>query len=153
MLNQVPRTLLNIGTDASNSTSAAERDLEGSPPFYREGPDTKAGDGRGARSALITPHSHSKSSRANGGGGGSGGAGRGTEFFGGGGVGVDEDGAPPPLPSSTRGRGARGAGERGSKGEGGAPVTPRGGRRRSAAFTNESIANQALNDFGDGAVS
>lgn len=143
MLNQVPRTLLNIGVDPS----IVERDPDVSPPFHWNSltiaADTKEGDGLESGSALITPHA--QSSRVN---GGSTSSRRGAEFFGAG-AGY-EDGAPPPLPAA-RGRGAR-AGEKGSKGEGGPPVTPATGWLRSA-FTNESIADQALNDFGDGTVS
>lgn len=151
MLNQVPRTLLNIGIDPVDK----DKGPEGSPPFdwnsLTLAAETKAGDGPpGGASALTTPHSN----RVNGNGGGGGGStGRSAEFFGGrggGGTGHDE-GAPPLLPAA-RGRGAR-AGEKGSKGEG-PPMTPskEKGRLRSA-FTNESIADQALTEFGDGTVS
>lgn len=146
MLNQVPRTLLNIGMDPS--MVERDDDPDGSPPFdwnsLTVASETKAGDdgAPGGPSALITP---SHVNRLNTGGGG-----RGAEFFGAGAG--HEEGAPPPLPAA-RGRAAR-AGEKGGRGEGGGLVTPaRGHLRVRSTFTNESIADQALKDFGDGAVS
>ena len=145
MLNQVPRTLLNIGMDPS--LSVAESDDGSPPPFdwnsLTLAAETKAGEAPAGGSASVTPHANS--GRVNGGGS----SGRGAEFFGAAGAG-HEEGAPP-MRRSGRGRGAR-AGETGSKGEGAPPMMPASGRPRSA-FTNESIADQALKDFGDGAVS
>ncbi len=150
MLNQVPRTLLNIGIDSAveNKMNAG---AAGSPPFdwdsltlAAEG-DTKTGEGGGQdhhpvtvsngygpgatpTKAMVTP----RTGRANGGGGG---------FFG---AGENNGGKVPPPLSATRGRGRPGGRGQGGNGDG-PPLR--------STFTNESIADQALKDFGDGAVS
>lgn len=125
MLNQVPRTLLNIGGDM------AERDI--SPPLTNHknltlGGESKLGsNGPPHPPSIVTPHSSRPSS--------------GKFFSGGSGY------APPSAPSARNYSRSRSV-EIGRRGEGGES------RRDSiSAFTNESIAEQALRDFGGGKVS
>lgn len=131
MLNQVPRTLLNIGIDPidnSNSNPGL------SPPFDRnsltlEG-ESKAGDGSAPSHGVGRRHSRHNGSGSAAGDGVAGG----------------------PL-LSARDSGSRDwSWARGSREEEGDSSSP-GGKRLRSAFTNESIADQALKDFGDGDVS
>lgn len=138
MLNQVPRTLLNIGIDP------VDQDPGLSPPFDRNSltldGESKGGDGSAPSHGARTPHyRHSGASPA--------------------GLRSDEgsraDGAPGPLPSTRSSAGKDWSWGRGSgngRDEESGPSTP-GGKVLRSTFTNESIADQALKDFGDGDVS
>lgn len=160
MLNQVPRPLLNIGIDLAvenktNPNQHTHTGAGGSPRFdwdsltpAAEGDhDTKTGEGvrqdRPMADGMVTPRAR----RANSGGV----CGAAAEFLGAGEDNNNGGKAPPPL-SATRGRGRTGARGHGGNGDG-PPSTPFGGGRLRSTFTNESIADQALKDFGDGAVS
>ncbi|CAN0186642.1 unnamed protein product, partial [Pylaiella littoralis] len=128
MLNQVPRTLLNIGIDPVNNDPTLSPTSDWSSLTLEADTKTKDASG-GVPPTMVTPRARRLSA--------SGGAT--PDLFG-------RDGVPPPLPSA-RGRGA--ANEKWSKEEGG-PTPAREGRLRST-LTNERIADQALEDFGSGA--
>lgn len=130
MLNQVPRTLLNIGIDPVNNDPTLSPTSDWSSLTLEADTKTKDASG-GVPPTMVTPRARRSSA--------SGGAT--PDLFG-------RNGVPPPLPSA-RGRGA--ANEKWSKEEGG-PTPAREGRLRST-LTNERIADQALEDFGSGAVS
>ncbi|CAN0349712.1 unnamed protein product, partial [Hapterophycus canaliculatus] len=139
MLNQVPRTLLNIGIDP------VETDPGLCPPFDRNSltldAESKAGDGSAPSHGVGTPRARQRSSSTA--------RRRSDDTY----RTSADDGGPGPLPS-TRGSAGRewsawARGKSSATEEEGAPTTPVGKKLRST-FTNESIADQALKDFGDG---
>ncbi|CAM9757803.1 unnamed protein product, partial [Ectocarpus sp. 4 AP-2014] len=121
MLNQVPRTLLNIGIEPVDRCALDWGSLT------LDGESKTTGDDPDPALAMTTPRVGSYS--------------RGDDFFGGG----ADDGAPPSM-SSARGR-RRGGG--GASLAGGY-VTPPPDKGPRSMFTNEGIADQALREFGEG---
>ncbi|CAN0462542.1 unnamed protein product, partial [Laminaria digitata] len=138
MLNQVPRTLLNMGADGNEKQSGPSSngsfdndniaDGNGNTDGGREGGGGGEG-GEGAAPRLLTPHSKVFNSSRDSGAG-----------FDGGIAAV----SPPGRPVSM-GRFRGSSVERGSSREAGV-----GGRGAMSAFTNEGIADQALGEYGSG---
>lgn len=124
MLNQVPRTLLNIGIEPVDRSALDWGSLT------LDGESKTTGDGLDPALAMTTPRVGSYS--------------RGDDFFGGG----ADDGAPPSM-SSARGRRRGGGGASLAEGY----VTPPADKGPRSMFTNEGIADQALREFGEGSVS
>lgn len=125
MLNQVPRTLLNIGIEPMDRSA-----FDSSSLFLDGESKTTTGGYLDAASAMMTPRVGIHHG--------------GDDFFGRG----ADDGAPPSM-SSARGR-RRGGG--GASVAGGY-LTPPGERAPTSTFTNQGIADQALKEFGEGSVS
>lgn len=128
MLNQVPRTLLNIGIDPADKDPALSQTFDWNSLKLEAESKTREDGPGGSPPAMVTPRGRRPGGAT-------------PDLFG-------RDDGPPPLPSA-RARGA--AIEKGSKGEVGS--TPPGEGQLRSMFTNERIADQALEDFGDGAVS
>ncbi|CAN0066559.1 unnamed protein product, partial [Ectocarpus sp. 6 AP-2014] len=121
MLNQVPRTLLNMGMEPVDRSPLDWGSLT------LDGESKTTGGGLDPALAMTTPRVGSFS--------------HGDDFFGGG----ADEGAPPSM-SSARGR-RRGGG--GASLAGGY-VTPTADKGPRSMFTNEGIADQALREFGEG---
>ena len=130
MLNQVPRTLLNMGVDGNEKHASS-----GSSLGWNDATDgnTDVGGGRGEAppARVVTPHSKVFNSSREGE------------------VAPFSAASPARRPASMSGFGANSMERRGSR-EGAAMGL--GGRGSMSAFTNESIADQALNEFGSGEV-
>lgn len=129
MLNQVPRTLLSISGDTNDGEAVSSPCIDWASLTLGAEGKSEAG---GLPPGMITPHSNAI---------GDGRGGHGSFFP------EAQHSVPPPPPAAPAGR-SRGAGvERRRKAEDGR------GMGSMAAFTNDSIADQALKDFGSGDVS
>lgn len=144
MLNQVPRTLLSIGGDGSANEDDPSQIDWNSLMLAQDG---KHGDVRHPPPSMITPHS----SRASGGD---------ARFFRndhGGAQNVPPPLQPAPAPIGSVGRSRGSSGELSRRNSGvsshGGASSVAGRAAAAAAFTNETIADQALTDFGSGDVS
>ncbi|CAN0041533.1 unnamed protein product, partial [Ectocarpus fasciculatus] len=120
MLNQVPRTLLNIGIEP------IDRSALGWSSLTLDGESKTTGDGVDPAPAMTTPLGN---------------ACRGDDVFGG----EANGGAPSSMPSA---RGRRRGGSGASVAWGSLTPPEEGGSR--STFTNEGIADQALKEFGEG---
>ena len=153
MLNQVPRTLLNMGADGNERAPALSSGI-GSLDWNRASLDDSGN--------ITDGNDHTDGSGEGGGGGGEGAAPRmltpHSKVFNsvGGRDGAEFDGIPQPAASPARrpasaGRIHGSSMERGSRREGTGVWA--GGRGSMLNFTNERIADQALSEFGGGDVS
>lgn len=131
MLNQVPRTLLNMGADGNEKHASSGSSLDWNDTTGGN-TDMGVGGGEGAPPRVVTPHSKVFNSSREGE------------------VAPHSAASPALRPASMAGFRGGSMERRGSREGAGMGL---GGRGSMSSFTNESIADEALSEFGSGEVS